>query len=1185
MEFAEVGGGVFIILTSIVSVAFANTSSSRDDTRDEVELQETVTVDQTLANKKLIQGNLKDGLYYADGGKTQKIILTEIDAITGIGLSANKGSNARGLFTAKTIANAPASTVQNLDISSKTISSSNGNVFVSIGFEGSRERNKQTEQHITVSVDAINSGDGQLIGPRDYIQQGFIANGAFLVYDGKQKITGKINKLTTSAPGRGVGFLLYNSANSQANYAQQIFEGEIGEIGSLEVPFNYGIRAYRGGHQIIDKVGSVYGVSAAIDATLNDVWDSLQLIKSVDTVVSHNTQSSNGTYFSYGIQNWSDVGNHDYIGSQVVGVTEKISAYSQYGQAIAIHNKGGNQTIQSLSKYDPNNGKYGVEVSAIAKQSPVGLRVRPRLYDDEHYVKTTTALEGPFYFTDSSLQVMPPTNATTGRPVTYGNSELWFKANPYGSVLSLSPKQGIIIQKGSNEDNTNTWLRLGERDKPYTVRMTADNYINDSGMFAGNGSIRFEAAYLSDNHVLSENQPNIKEPDPNKPDPSSPDDYVLSKNHGYEGRNLTKSQSSVQTEKKLDINFKGLLSSVADRDQPTAQESPTNPNEPIEPEEPKPHPYIDYKYPYGINGPYAKYWAVGGKTGQAPYVYLNKIDTIDGNPIAADRSNASSLNLVVKAYVYENGKNTGVLINSDNFCSGGRCEGKDHVPGWPGSRDDAKLASAFWLLRSVANSIFANEGVENMGSQDYILIKDDYKEGLNGLSKGTKWHILSDEHGNQLKDENGQPIIRRWDPNDPKAELARPAGWVYLPEGVVNNSYKAQWYFEDSELVAETATSIKEYEALHLPKDVKYRGEIIDLATSIPWEPLEPGFTHPKPLFPATPIPKPEPTPTMKSIESISLSHYFTWRQEIDTLHQRLGEVRDNYELEGLWARGYAGRNRLSHNGYSFKDNYRGIQIGLDRNYYEYKESYRCRDKDGENFPCKREKAHDWTYGTGVSYTEGDLKLSRGGNGDNWMASLWLYGIRKFSNGGYLDLVGKVSRFSNKFSAWSSDYLLNTKGRDKTWGYTLSAEYGNKHYIFNSKDWYFDPQLQIVYGRILGSSFRTNNDVNVDHRRIDSLIGRAGVALGYDGKKGSAFVKVDGLREFKGRFDTNYSLDDGTSNRSRFNLRETWGEISAGGTYTFSKKKDKFAHFYVKRSLSSKLKTDYRVDVGIEYIF
>ena len=28
---------------------------------------------------------------------------------------------------------------------------------------------------------------------------------------------------------------------------------------------------------------------------------------------------------------------------------------------------------------------------------------------------------------------------------------------------------------------------------------------------------------------------------------------------------------------------------------------------------------------------------------------------------------------------------------------------------------------------------------------------------------------------------------------------------------------------------------------------------------------------------------------------------------------------------------------------------------------------------------------------------------------------------------------------------------LNTKGHDRTWGYTLSAEYGNKHYIYKNK--------------------------------------------------------------------------------------------------------------------------------------
>ncbi len=86
-------------------------------------------------------------------------------------------------------------------------------------------------------------------------------------------------------------------------------------------------------------------------------------------------------------------------------------------------------------------------------------------------------------------------------------------------------------------------------------------------------------------------------------------------------------------------------------------------------------------------------------------------------------------------------------------------------------------------------------------------------------------------------------------------------------------------------------------------------------------------------------------------------------------------------------------------------------------------------------------------------------------------------------------------------------------------------------------------------------------------------------------KRVRLFFKVDGLREFKGKLDTTYKLDDGTSNRSRFNLKETWGEVSMGGTYTLSQKKDKFGHFYLKRSFASKLKTDYRVDIGFEYIF
>ncbi len=57
-------------------------------------------------------------------------------------------------------------------------------------------------------------------------------------------------------------------------------------------------------------------------------------------------------------------------------------------------------------------------------------------------------------------------------------------------------------------------------------------------------------------------------------------------------------------------------------------------------------------------------------------------------------------------------------------------------------------------------------------------------------------------------------------------------------------------------------------------------------------------------------------------------------------------------------------------------------------------------------------------------------------------------------------------------------------------------------------------------------------------------------------KEGSAFVKVDALREFKGRLDTTYKLDvTAVLTVHALILKRLWGEVSAGGTYTFSQKK------------------------------
>ena len=97
------------------------------------------------------------------------------------------------------------------------------------------------------------------------------------------------------------------------------------------------------------------------------------------------------------------------------------------------------------------------------------------------------------------------------------------------------------------------------------------------------------------------------------------------------------------------------------------------------------------------------------------------------------------------------------------------------------------------------------------------------------------------------------------------------------------------------------------------------------------------------------------------------------------------------------------------------------------------------------------------------------------------------------------------------------------------------------------------------------------------------MIGRAGVGFGKEGKSGSAFVKVDALREFTNQFKAHYTSNDGGEASSRINMKDTWGEITVGGTYNFKRMFMAFAQ--AKRSFAADIKQDYRFDAGIRIIF
>ena len=278
----------------------------------------------------------------------------------------------------------------------------------------------------------------------------------------------------------------------------------------------------------------------------------------------------------------------------------------------------------------------------------------------------------------------------------------------------------------------------------------------------------------------------------------------------------------------------------------------------------------------------------------------------------------------------------------------------------------------------------------------------------------------------------------------------------------------------------------------------------------------------------------------MASLESVGMSNYFVWREDLETLSQRLGEVRMTPELEGLWVRVLGGKNKYNRSSDYFSNKFYGIQLGVDRNI-------------GGDF--------GWTIGAAFSYIDGNAKLANGGKDDNYFGSFSLYATKQFENAGYLDVIAKFSRMHNDFTAVSNDCVYFSKGKYSTNAYQIGVEYGKK-FVFG-QNWFADPQVQLTYGHI-------------------SLIGRVGVAGGYQSDKVSAFVRVDALRDFTAKYKADYQVGN-VRNHSTESLKDTWGEVSAGTTVNLGK--DLKGYAQVKRSFAAKVKQEYRADIGLRLVF
>ena len=260
---------------------------------------------------------------------------------------------------------------------------------------------------------------------------------------------------------------------------------------------------------------------------------------------------------------------------------------------------------------------------------------------------------------------------------------------------------------------------------------------------------------------------------------------------------------------------------------------------------------------------------------------------------------------------------------------------------------------------------------------------------------------------------------------------------------------------------------------------------------------------------------------------------------------------------EGVWARTWGGQNKYSGNNTSFKNSYWAGQVGYDKTF-----------------------ANGWNVGVALDYMTGDDSYNAG-SGDTKTYTLGFYGTKELRYNEFLDLTAKVGRISNDFE--TKDILGRTvKGDYKATGFSLSGQYSKR--FGDEAAGYFEPQLQLTFGRMGSSDFDSTGTLegHISQDAFTSIVGRLGLEAGQASEHGRYFARLSLSHEFAGDMDTHFSDSSATMFRE-FNLDGTWCDLTVGGTYELN---DRIS-FYgdVSKTLSGDYKQDWKVNAGLRFTF
>lgn len=285
---------------------------------------------------------------------------------------------------------------------------------------------------------------------------------------------------------------------------------------------------------------------------------------------------------------------------------------------------------------------------------------------------------------------------------------------------------------------------------------------------------------------------------------------------------------------------------------------------------------------------------------------------------------------------------------------------------------------------------------------------------------------------------------------------------------------------------------------------------------------------------------------------SLNAMSLVQWRNEINHLTKRLGDIRAAEGSIGAWARVYGGESQWG-SGNEVEMDHTTIQVGGD---------YRVNNQ--------------WIVGGAFSYTDSDADLAKGAaTGDSY--SLAAYATYMADGGSFLDLIARYGYLKNDID--SGNMSLETGSN----AFSLTAEMGHT-FRFMEERAYIEPQVEFTYGFVSGDDDTASNGVKIEQDDFQSFVTRVGVRTGFDfpKKAGTIYGMVSYSYDF---------LGDADGMASEGNLRQALSEDLGGGWVSYGIGAQvmfgKSSYFYgeLERTSGGEVDNPYLFNAGVRITF